>query len=236
MIHERRQLLISRLLLLALVALLVVLGIWLYQAELLQRETLIGFVETLGPWGPPALVGLMIFTVVVGPIPTMVVSVAAGMVYGPGWGFLISMTGALAGATLSFWIARVVGQPVVERFTRSHMALCERCSDSLLFWVVLLARLIPVVSFALVSYGAGLTAMTTRRFLIATALGMSPMTFFYVMAGTGLGVHVDSRWLIGGGLLVVAALLGLPRLIEAGWIPLPARWREALKVLRDLDH
>lgn len=234
MIHERRQLLISRLLLLALVLLLVALGVWLYQAGLLQREPLMELAETLGPWGPPALVGLMILTVVVGPIPTMVVSVAAGMVYGPAVGFLISMIGALTGATLSFWIARVVGQAVVERFTRSHLALCTRCSDSLLFWVVLLARLIPVVSFALVSYGAGLTAMTTRRFLIATALGMSPMTFFYVMAGTGLSF--DSRWVIAGGLLAVAVLLGLPRLIEAGWIPLPARWREALKVLRDLDH
>ncbi|MGB8713841.1 MAG: TVP38/TMEM64 family protein, partial [Onishia taeanensis] len=234
MTPERRQLLISRLLLLALVVLLVVLGVWLYQAGLLQRETVMALAEELGIWGPPALVGLMILTVVVGPIPTMVVSVAAGMVYGPGWGFLISMVGALMGATLSFWIARILGQPVIERFTRSHLALCERCSDRLLFGVVLLARLIPVVSFALVSYGAGLTAMTTRRFLLATALGMSPMTFFYVMAGTGLGF--DSRWVIVGGVMAVAVLLGLPRLIESGWIPLPARWREALRVLRDLGH
>ena len=234
MTDERRRLLVSRLLLLALLALLVALGVWLYQVGLLNRETLIGLAQQLGPWGPPVLIGLMILTVVVGPIPTMVVSVAAGMAYGPGWGFLISMSGALAGATLSFWIARVVGQPLVQRFTRSHLALSERYSDSLLFWVVLLARLIPVVSFALVSYGAGLTAMTTRRFLIATALGMSPMTFFYVLAGNGLGV--DSRWVIVGGLLAVVILLGLPRLIEAGWLPLPARWREALKVLRDLDH
>ncbi len=184
----------------------------------------------LGPWGPPMLAGVMALTVVVGPIPTMVVSVAAGMIYDPLLAFLVSMTGALAGAVLSFWIARLVGRPVIERLLHGHVALFPECPQRILFGMVLVARLIPVVSFALISYAAGLTALTTGRFLLATALGMAPMTLLYVLAGKGIAI--DSGWAMAVGGAVVCLLVALPKMVDAGWIPLPARWREFVDHLR----
>jgi hypothetical protein len=39
------------------------------------------------------------------------------------------------------WIARQAGRPLVERILRGHVAFCRPCSDRMLFWVVLGARL-----------------------------------------------------------------------------------------------
>ncbi|MBB3232243.1 TVP38/TMEM64 family protein [Halomonas stenophila] len=217
--RHSRQALLAGLALLGLVAL----GLWVYQSGWIDPDRLERLGLRLGPWGPPALAGVMALTVVVGPIPTMVVSVAAGMLYDPLLAFLLSMAGALLGASLSFWIARWVGRAVIERLFHGRVALFPECPQRLLFGMVLLARLIPVLSFALISYAAGLTALTTGRFLVATALGMAPMTLIYVLAGKGIAL--DSGWAMAVGLVVVGVLIALPRLVDAGWIPVPRRWR-----------
>lgn len=211
-------------------ALLVTLGVWLYQMGFFQVARLERLSEDLGSWGPPMLAGVIALSVVVGPIPTMVGSLAAGMLYDPLVAYLLSMTGALAGAGISFWIARLLGQPLIERFFPGHLALFPLCPEPLLFGMVLVARLIPVMSFALISYAAGLTTLSTWRFLLASALGMSPMTLLYVMAGTGLAR--DSAWAIIAGILFLGLLLALPALVDAGWVPLPRRWREYIDHLR----
>lgn len=51
------------------------------------------------------------------------------------------------------------------------------------FLAVLIARLIPVVPFAVVNYLAGVTAIRVRVFVVATALGMLPATTAYVALG-----------------------------------------------------
>lgn len=186
---------------------------WLLHAwGFLQRDVLASWAEAAGFWAPLMIIVPMIVAVIIGPIPKVPISVASGVVFGPFLGFLYSMFGALIGAAASFWIARQAGRPLIERILRGHVAFCRQCSDRMLFGVVLGARLIPVISFALVSYAAGLTAMSMRAFLLATGLGMIPMTLLYVVVGANLSVK---PWLaVAGGLLAVAMIFVFPRLAE----------------------
>lgn len=76
----------------------------------------------------------------------------------------------------------------------------------------------PIVSFDLISYAAGLTCISFRRFLLATALGAAPGTFVFVYLGSaslGPGVYAA----LGGlAVLAVAAYAYLRRLCrERGW-------------------
>lgn len=105
-----------------------------------------------------------------------------------------------------------MGQPLVHMLLRGHVAFCPDCSSRLLFWVVLGARLVPVISFAAVSYGAGLTAMRTLSFLVATVVGMIPMTALYVAVGAA--VRIDPAVAAIGGIVAVVLILVLPRLVE----------------------
>ena len=78
--------------------------------------------------------------------------------------------------------------------------------------MVFLTRLIPAVSFDVVSYGAGLTRMSLTRFAAASFLGMLPLTFVYVSFGPLLAVRGPIPWI--GGALAVALIFLLPRWIE----------------------
>lgn len=196
----------------ALLALLAWAGWVLYSSGHLSREGMIALADRSGPWAPLLVIGAMVLAVVVGPIPTVPVSIASGVVFGPFLGVLYVTAGALLGAWISFQLARAVGQPVMQRVFRGHIAFCPECSSRLLFWVVLGARLVPFVSFAAVSYGAGLTVMRPVAFLVATAIGILPMTVVFVALGAA--VRVDPLIAGIGGAVAVVVVLVLPRLVE----------------------
>ncbi|MBX3325033.1 MAG: TVP38/TMEM64 family protein, partial [Nitrospira sp.] len=99
---------------------------------------------------------------------------------------------------------------------------CERCSDRHLAIFIFLARLVPVFSFDLVSYGAGLTNMSLRAFAVATLLGMIVPTLALTYAGSTV---VSGTWLmILLGLVMVAMLLLIPKMVlrypTARWVRL----------------
>jgi uncharacterized membrane protein YdjX (TVP38/TMEM64 family) len=180
--------------------------------EVLTPERITAFLETTGMWAPLVFVGVMALAVVVSPIPSLPLDIAAGAFFGWFGGGLLALLGATLGAAVSFAIARWLGREFVERIVGGHVSFCSECSDMLLTGAVLGARLVPVLSFDLVSYGAGLTAMSLPRFVLATALGSAPLTFLYTWAGPQIWSRiVDWGWL---AIPVVAALLVVPRLLE----------------------
>jgi uncharacterized membrane protein YdjX (TVP38/TMEM64 family) len=85
------------------------------------------------------------------------------------------------------------------------------CTDHQLMGVMFLARFIPVFSFDLVSYGAGLTNISLKTFAIATLVGMAPPTFALTYFGSSI---VSTQWpLIVGGVVMVAVFLVMPKLL-----------------------
>ncbi len=181
-------------------------------ADSLDPQRVIGWLEPAGGWAPLVFVGLMAAVVVVSPIPSLPLDLAAGAYFGPFWGGLYAVVGGLLGAIVSFLLARLLGRRLMERFSRGHVSLCRECSDKVLTKVVFLARLLPVFSFDLVSYGAGLTGMSLGKFALATGLGMMPATFAYTYFGSVIRVGKGAA-LLGGVLMVVLFLL-LPRWLE----------------------
>lgn len=165
-----------------------------------------------GSLAPLLYVGAMAAVVVVSPLPSLPLDVAGGAFFGPALGTLYSVAGGVLGAVLSFGLARWLGRGLVERFLGGHISFCSACSDRLLTRIVLCSRLLPFVSFDLVSYGAGLTKLSLGRFALATGLGMLPLTFLYNYFGSRLAFGQGSTLALGA--LLVAGLLLLPSWIE----------------------
>jgi uncharacterized membrane protein YdjX (TVP38/TMEM64 family) len=111
-----------------------------------------------------------------------------GLLFGWVWGTLLSWSSAMLGAALCFWIARALGRPVVEKLVGGTKAL--EVSD--LFFdrygnhAILISRLLPFVSFDIISYGAGLTPVSFGKFLLATGIGQLPATVIYSYLGQNL--------------------------------------------------
>lgn len=164
-----------------------------------------------GDFAPIAYMALMAATVAT-PLPSLPLNFAAGAYFGPWLGTLYSATGALGGALISFGLARLFGRRFIERFLRGHINFCASCSDRLLTLVIFLTRLVPVVSFDLVSYGAGLTKVAPLRHSLATFLGMLPLTFLYNFYGAI--ITVSPAVAIGLGVVMVLLFFLVPLWIE----------------------
>ncbi|MFC7089337.1 TVP38/TMEM64 family protein [Halomonas salifodinae] len=160
-----------------------------------------------GMEGPLLLVLLMILAVVVGPIPTLPISAAAGLAFGVGSGVMLSITGATLGALIAFFLARLIGREALRSRLPDNPLFGSRGSQRLLFCTVLITRLVPIFSFALISYAAGLTAISAWRFALASLIGMLPMTVVFTNLGHSFELHPWLSTTLGGAILLVMALL-----------------------------
>jgi uncharacterized membrane protein YdjX (TVP38/TMEM64 family) len=71
---------------------------------------------------------------------------------------------------------------------------------------LLLARLVPVISFNLINYAAGVLGVGWWRFLWTTSLGIVPITVASVALGNQLTGPMWDAWLAGSGLLLALYL------------------------------
>jgi len=89
--------------------------------------------------------------------------------------------------------------------------------------VVFASRLMPFLSFDLVSYAVGLTPLKLWRFALATLLGILPASFLLAHFGD----EFASGDLQRAGLSVL--VLGIIILLPMAWRMMPSRYRKALK-------
>ena len=104
-----------------------------------------------------------------------------------------------AGAAVCFYIARILGRDVAEKLTsKSGLAQIDTFFERYGKNTILICRLLPFISFDIVSYAAGLTSMSFMSFFIATGIGQLPATIVYSYVG---------GMLTGGAKLFVTALM-----------------------------
>jgi len=179
----------------------------------LDSQALKSFVDSLGPWGPAALIGLMALAILVSPIPSAPIALAAGALYGHTWGTLYVLIGAEVGALAAFGIARLVGYEALRAWLGERLSLGWLGSQNALMGLVFVSRLLPFVSFDVISYAAGLTVLSVWRFALATLAGIVPASF--------LLAHFGAEMIAGEADQAMIAALGLGVLVA---IPLAVRF------------
>ncbi|WP_166532658.1 TVP38/TMEM64 family protein [Blastococcus xanthinilyticus] len=152
--------------------------------------------------------------VLLAPVPRSVVSVLLGGLLGFGAGLTVAMAAGMLAAVAAFALSRGLGRQAALQWAGPRLNGADRSLTERGFAWVLTARLIPVLPFAVVSYGAGLSGVRPAPFLAATAVGLVPSTV--VQVGLGASVPLVAGWVDGGAaaLLVVLAVL---LLAGAGW-------------------
>jgi uncharacterized membrane protein YdjX (TVP38/TMEM64 family) len=169
------------------------------------------YLRGFGLWAPAISLLLMLLQSVIAPLPGSIIAAVNGVVFGVWWGTLLSWAGGLLGATASFWLARKLGQGIVQRwFGSQRLERVDAIGEVQGFWLILLARLTPLVSFDLISYLSGLSSIGYLRFMLATAVGMLPGTFAWTALGHDLALAQTTTWRLSllGLFAVVAALAG----------------------------
>ena len=148
-------------------------------------------------------VGLLVGDVVL-PVPSSLVMIGHGAIFGAFWGTLISLGGSLGGAAVAFGLGRL-GGPILARVAgetqrRRAMALLDRWGDL----AVVLSRPVPILAETLAIL-AGTSPMTWPRFLLAALTGALPASLIYALAGA-YAVHSTSFVLIFFAVLVLTGI------------------------------
>jgi uncharacterized membrane protein YdjX (TVP38/TMEM64 family) len=73
-------------------------------------------------------------------------------------------------------------------------------------YAVFAGRLVPGISFDVISYAAGLTKMRFRSFIFATTLGVMPQTFLYSFLGRQAPEYVGLFFVTTG--IVIVGFVG----------------------------
>lgn len=151
--------------------------------NLLDVEHLEMLVAHAGLWGPVLIVTLMTLAVVASPIPSAPIALAAGAAYGHLWGTVQVVIGAELGALIAFGLARVLGHDVLRRVFGDRVDAGLLGSQTALTATVFASRLMPFVSFDMISYAAGLSRLHAWLFAFATLAGIIPASFLLVHFG-----------------------------------------------------
>ncbi|MFD1194740.1 TVP38/TMEM64 family protein [Seohaeicola saemankumensis] len=165
-------------------------GVWQFSPSvfteapgLMDGESLKMLVVRAGIWGPVLIVTLMTVAIVASPIPSAPIALAAGAAYGHIWGTVLVVIGAELGALIAFGLARVLGRDVLRRMFGDKLDAGLLGSQTALTATVFASRLMPFVSFDMISYAAGLSRLHTWRFACATLAGIIPASFLLAHFG-----------------------------------------------------
>ncbi len=173
------------------------------------------YILSFGILAPVVSFLLMLFQSVVAPLPAFLITFSNAALFGWIKGALLSWSSAMAGATLCFYIAKWFGRSIVEKFI-SKLALdnIDGFFKKYGQYTILITRLLPFVSFDVVSYAAGLTSMSFFSFFWATGLGQLPATIVYSYVGEML---VGDTHKIVMGLFMLFALSVFIMMLKKIW-------------------
>lgn len=173
-----------------------------YLTSLQDGQLILAYLHSLDTFGPVMIVIMLTVAIMVSPLPSAPIAIAAGAAYGHIWGTLYVLLGSLCGAVGAFMIARYFGYEAVRQYADKHLPKRFYDSQNTLMGLVLVTRLMPFLSFDVISYAAGLTPLMFWRFVLATFIGIAPASFFLAHVGSELAVMELNR--IGITMLVLA--------------------------------
>ena len=188
-LHKQRYIISVSVMLIVVIALGVYYKqIWEYLLELTAAfqsiETARAYIARYGALAPIVSAILMIFQSVIAPLPAFLITFANGTLFGFWWGSLLSWSSSMVGAAFCFYIARALGiQRITTLISKPAVDKANDFFEKYGTYAVLIARLMPFISFDVVSYFAGATRMRFLGFWVATGIGQLPATLLYSYLG-----------------------------------------------------
>jgi uncharacterized membrane protein YdjX (TVP38/TMEM64 family) len=160
-------------------------------------------------------------------LPTTVMIVLGGAVFGFLFGGAFAFAGAMTGTVVAYTVSHTIAQRPVKRIFGEHTVLKKlREHDGIPELIRL--RVLPIAPFGVLPYVAGIADVSLKRLLFATLAGALPSIIAYSWLGNELlaaavGTGDTSRralWIAAGVTLGMLALSSIPALL---------RWRSGTR-------
>ncbi|MFX1408939.1 MAG: TVP38/TMEM64 family protein [Promethearchaeota archaeon] len=127
---------------------------------------------------------IMAFQGLIVPIPSEVVLLATGMIWGIYLGGIMGLIGSMAAGTLCFYISKKGGRPLAEKFVgEKAINIADAFIQKHGTKAIIITRFIPFIPFDVISYTSGLVDIDIKKYLIGTLIGSIFRSFFYAFLG-----------------------------------------------------
>ncbi|XP_071724872.1 uncharacterized protein [Rutidosis leptorrhynchoides] len=155
--------------------------------EQILKDFLVWVEKDLGPWGPLVLAAAYIPLTVLA-VPASVLTLGGGYLFGLPVAVVADSIGATVGAGAAFLLGRTIGKPFVVSRLKDYpkfrsVAIAINKSG---FKIVLLLRLVPLLPFNIMNYLLSVTPVPVGEYMLASWIGMMPITITLVYVGTTL--------------------------------------------------
>jgi uncharacterized membrane protein YdjX (TVP38/TMEM64 family) len=165
---------------------------WLLRQSLSEWLTILSdqafvssYVQSYGALAPLVLAFLQVLQVIVAFIPGHVFVIAGGYIYGMPLGLLFNIVCVVTASQLGFLLARWAGRPLVHRLAdRETIEKWETIAEERGFLFFTIAFVLPVFPTDLMNFVAGLTGISSRKFLAANFLGRFPSVLVLTLIGS----------------------------------------------------
>ncbi|MEL6909208.1 MAG: TVP38/TMEM64 family protein [Cyanobacteria bacterium J06598_4] len=171
----------------------------------IDQQQLEIWLEQMGGLAP--LIYIVFYTVATLLIlPSTPLNLTGGAIFGVWWGTLWTTIAALVAAVVAFVFTRTVGKKAFsQKLAGRWQAMDAEIRQGGLFYLFAI-RLLPIIPYGIVNFGAGLTSIKFKDYLIATLFGTLPGVLPFVMLGAGITAMSEGDIL---PLMAAFALIGI---------------------------
>ena len=144
------------------------------------------------------IVGIFLFIAIMGvqglivPLPSEIVLLGTGMIWGWFLGGIMGIIGSMAAAVLCYYVSRRGGRPLAEKFVgEKAINIADDFIGKHGMMAIIITRFIPFIPFDVISYTSGLVDIDVKKYLIGTLIGSIFRAFFYATLGWLLFMKYD---------------------------------------------
>jgi len=135
--------------------------------------------------------GIFLFIIIMGiqgllvPLPSEIVLLATGMIWGIFLGGVMGIIGSMAAGLLCYYISKRGGRPLAEKFVgKKAIDIADEFIGKHGMKAIIITRFIPFIPFDVISYSAGLVNMDVKKYSIGTLIGSIFRSYFYAALGS----------------------------------------------------
>ncbi|MFD0360894.1 TVP38/TMEM64 family protein [Nocardia sp. GCM10030253] len=174
--------------------------------------------EWAGTVGPlfPLLFFVVHALVTVAPVPRTVLTVSAGLLFGPALGIALAVSATTVSAALAILLVRALDRDrVAAHLTHPAVRAIDNRLERRGWLAVGSLRLIAFAPFSVINYCCGLSSIRFWPYMLATVFGILPGTVGTVILGDALTGGTHPAMLVVSAVCIAVGIIGL--VVDARW-------------------
>ncbi|HEY5584469.1 MAG TPA: TVP38/TMEM64 family protein [Ruminiclostridium sp.] len=195
----------------ALIFILILEYVFIYHFEDIKKinlKMMEDYIKSYGSWSIAVFLVISTIRPIAVIIPITIITLIAGSLYGPVYGFILAMISIIISSNVAFLISRYLGKSFIEKLVKKKADKINLRVEKSGFKIIFFMRISGVFPLDILSYTAGLTKVRYRDFMLATILGSMLETFSVANMGHNIKNPLSPGFILSVALVLIT--VGIP--------------------------